>query len=41
MADLDLAAAGALTTTELYDNANELHLMLNTIGIQVREKTIL
>ena len=38
MADLNLAAAGALSTTQLYDDENGLRLMMNTIGINLRER---
>lgn len=38
MADFDLAAAGELSTTQLYPDENGLRIMLNTIGIRVRER---
>ena len=38
MADLNLAAAGALSTSQLFDDENGLRLMLNTIGVNLRER---
>lgn len=38
MADLNLAAANGLTALQLYDDENGLRLMLDSIGVDIRER---